>query len=109
MGKTNLAFLLPMPVVLLLAGCGAMNSSVGAAAGGLFISAEKTSINTTNTDPLSARLSSGAPAAVKWSITAGQNDRALGQGTIRSNGVYIPPALLSHDQVQIEVTATLNS
>jgi hypothetical protein len=109
--KDNLAFLLPATAALALmaAGCGAMNPSVGAAAGGLVVSAEKTSIDTTNTDPLSARLSSGAPAAVKWSITAGQNDRTLGQGTINANGVYIPPALLSHDQVQVQITATLAS
>src|ERR1700755_105669 len=73
--------LLPLaaPFLLLLAaGCGA----VGASPGGLVIGAEKAAIDTTHTDQFTARLASGAPANVKWTIAGGQNDPSLGQGTI---------------------------
>jgi hypothetical protein len=111
MRKSNLGLWVPAApfLALLLGGCGAMSSSVGATAGGLVISAEKASLDTTTTDQLSARLSSGAPASVKWSITTGQNDSGLGQGAISSNGVYTPPQLLSKDQVQVQVTAALST
>ncbi len=94
------------PLLLLLAaGCGA----VGASPGGLVISSEKSSLDTTHTDQFTARLASGAPANVKWTIAAGQNDASLGQGTITANGSYTPPPLLSRDQVQVQVVATLRS
>ncbi len=111
MRKSDLT-LLPVAtplLALLLAGCGAMSSPVGASAGGLVISAEKAAIDTTTTDQLSARLASGGLASVKWSITAGQNDTGLGQGIISANGVYTPPSLLSRDQVQVQVMAALRS
>ena len=44
------------------------------------IGAEKASIDTTTTDQLNARLASGAPASVKWTIAGGQNDAAFGPG-----------------------------
>ncbi len=46
---------------------------------------------------------------MKWSIAAGQNNTGLGQGTISANGAYTPPPLLSRDQVQVQVMATLRS
>jgi hypothetical protein len=104
MAKSALGLLpLAAPFLLLLAaGCGA----VGASPGGLVINAEKTNLDTTTTDQFTARLASGAPASVKWTIAAGQNDASLGQGTINANGTYTPPPLLSRDQVQVQVTAT---
>jgi hypothetical protein len=108
MRKSGLAVLLPS-LLALLAGCGAMNAPLGAMGSGLALNAEKPSLDTTTTDPLTARLSSGAPATVKWAITGGQNDPALGQGSISANGVYTPPPLLSRDQVQVQVSATLRS
>jgi hypothetical protein len=91
------------PLLLLLAaGCGA----VGASPGGLVISAEKAALDTTHTDQFTARMASGAPASVKWTIAGGQNDASLGQGTISANGAYAPPPLLSRDQVQVQVVAT---
>ena len=101
--------LVPPFLLLLVAGCGAMNSPVGASPAGLVINAEKTSLDTTNTAQLSARLSSGASAEVKWTIAGGQNAAGLGQGTISANGAYTPPPLLSRDQVQVQVMATSRS
>jgi hypothetical protein len=95
--------------LLLVAGCGAINSPIGAATGAIAVSAEKSTIDTTTTDQLSARLASGASGNVKWSIAGGQNDASLGQGSISANGTYTPPPLLSRDQVQIQVMATSQS
>src|ERR1700691_3664896 len=99
-----LPFVAPF-LLLLAAGCGAVNATSGSGQGALLISADKITFDTTATDQLSARLPSGAAANVTWSIAAGQNDAALGQGTINANGRYTPPQLLSQDQVQVQVTA----
>ena len=53
--------LVPPFLLLLVAGCGAMNSPVGASPAGLIINAEKTSLDTTNTAQLSARLRQEPP------------------------------------------------
>jgi hypothetical protein len=105
--KSGLPFLPAVTpiLLLLLAGCGAMNAPSGA----MSVYAEKATIDTTTTDQLSARLLSSVPANVTWSIAAGQNDPSLGQGTIDANGVYTPPQLLSRDQVQIQVMAASRS
>jgi hypothetical protein len=107
MAKSALGLLpLAAPLLLLLAaGCGAVSASPG----GLVISAEKATLDTTHTDQFTARLASGATASVKWTIAAGQNDASLGQGTISANGAYTPPPLLSRDQIQVQVTATSRS
>src|SRR6202051_4505312 len=107
MAKSALGLLpLAAPFLLLLAaGCGA----VGASPGGLVLNAEKATIDTTNTDQFTARLASGVPASVKWTIAAGQNDASLGQGSISATGAYTPPPLLSRDQVQVQVMATSRS
>ncbi len=101
------------PLLLILAsGCGAVGSSSRAGtqapqtANSIVLSAEKDSLDTTQTDHLTARLVSGSAASVKWSISAGENDPALGQGTMSSKGAYTPPPLLSQDKVQVEVKAT---
>jgi hypothetical protein len=107
MTKSALGLLpLAAPFLLLLAaGCGAVSASPG----GLFIGAEKAALDTTHTDQFTARLASGAPASVKWTLAGGQNDASLGQGTITENGAYTPPPLLSRDQVQVQVVATSRS
>src|ERR1700733_5034407 len=107
MAKSALGLLpLAAPFLLLLAaGCGA----VGASPGGLVINAEKATLDTTHTDQFTARLPSGAPVSVKWTIAAGQNDASLGQGAISASGTYTPPPLLSRDQVQVQITATSRS
>ena len=86
-----------------------MSSPVAASPGGLIINAEKSALDTTTTDQLSARLTSGAGTSVAWTIAGGQNDTALGQGTITANGVYTPPPVLSRDQIQVQVVATSRS
>jgi hypothetical protein len=93
-------------LLLLVAGCGAVGAASGPGSSGLVITAEKPAIDTTTTDQLSVRLASGAPAKVRWSIVAGQNDAAFGQGTITPGGLYTPPPLLSRDSVQVQVMAT---
>jgi hypothetical protein len=100
------SFALPL-LLLLAAGCGAMNAPAGGA--GLIISAEKASIDTTATDQFSARTTSGSQAAATWSIAAGQNNPTLSQGTISANGVYTPPPLLSRGQVRVQIVATSRS
>ena len=96
--------------LLLLAGCGAVSSAAGSGGpGGLVINAERAAIDTATTDQLTARLGSGGSANVKWTVASGQNDAALGQGTISANGLYTPPPLLSRDQVQVQVMATSHS
>jgi hypothetical protein len=107
MRKPSLTLLsIATPLLLLLvAGCGAMSAPAGASSGAIVVSAEKTTIDTTATNQLNARLPSGASASVNWSIVGGQNDSSFGQGTVSANGLYTPPPLLSRDQVQIQVLA----
>jgi hypothetical protein len=108
MRKSGLTFLsIATPLLLLLvAGCGAVSAPAGSSPGALVISADKPTIDTTTNNQLSARLASGASASVRWAIMGGQNDAALGQGTVSANGLYAPPPLLSRDQVQVQVMAT---
>jgi hypothetical protein len=103
-GLTLLSIATPL-LLLLVAGCGAMSAPVGASSGAIVVSAEKATIDTTTTNQLSAKLPSGDSTSVTWSIVGGQNDSSFGQGTISANGLYTPPALLSRDQVQIQVLA----
>jgi hypothetical protein len=103
-GLTLLSVATPL-LLLLVAGCGAVNAPAGSSPGALVISAEKPAIDTTTTNQLSARMASGASASVTWAIVGGQNAASLGQGTISTNGLYTPPPLLSQDQVQVQVTA----
>ncbi len=104
-GLTLLSVATPL-LLLLMAGCGAVNAPAGSSPGALVISAEKATIDTTTTNQLSARLASGASARVKWTIAGGQNDASLGQGTVSANGAYTPPPLLSRDQIQVQIMAT---
>ena len=107
MRKPSLTLLsIATPLLLLfVAGCGAMSAPAGASSGAIVVSAEKATIDTTTTNQLSAKSPSGSPANVNWSIVGGQNEASFGQGTISANGLYTPPALLSRDQVQIQVMA----
>jgi hypothetical protein len=66
-------------------------------------------VNTNGQVQLKAVLTAGGPAAVKWSIVGGENDAAIGQGTIDAHGVYTPPASLTSDAVEIQIQAVLKS
>ena len=57
MRKTSLKLLFAATpfLLLLVAGCGAMSSPVAASPGGLLISAEKSTLDTTSTSQLTAR------------------------------------------------------
>jgi hypothetical protein len=111
MRRTSLKLLFAATPFLLLwvAGCGAMSSPVAASPGGLAIYAEKSALDTTTTDQLTARSTSGAGTSVAWAVAGGQNDTALGQGTINASGLYTPPPVLSRDQIQVQVVATSHS
>jgi hypothetical protein len=104
-GLNRLAAAAPA-VLLLAAGCGAVNGPAGVNASILAISAARSTLDTTTTDQLSARFGSGSAANVQWAITSGQNAPSLGQGSVSAGGVYTPPALLSADSVQVQITAT---
>jgi hypothetical protein len=99
----------PLFLLLLVAGCGAVSANSGAGSGPIHISAQKSTIDTTTTDQLNARLASGGSASVNWTVAGGQNDASFGQGAISANGTYTPPPLLSRDQVQVQVMATSRS
>jgi hypothetical protein len=97
------------PALLFLAGCGGVGLSQGAGMSQLAVHAVRATVDTNTSDQFSARLSSGAPATVTWSIAGGENDASIGQGTISAAGLYVPPAMLSRDSITVEVRATLAS
>ena len=106
-----------LPVVVFLAGCGAV-SGVGHVSGSLAISPGTATIDTnctgcnaTNSSggsvlQFSAAFSGGA-ASVNWTVSGG--DANSGPGTINSSGQYTPPTYLTANSVQVKVTAALAS
>lgn len=54
-----------------------------------------------------APLRQGAPADVLWSLSGG--DPGSGPGSISAAGLYVPPAFLTEDRVEVFVTAALRS
>ena len=102
-------FLGVQSALLLLAGCGAISVPAGSSTSTLLVYADKPAIDTTTTNRFTAHMASGAAANVLWTIAGGQNDASLGQGTVDANGLYIPPALLSRDRIQVEVQARSRS
>jgi hypothetical protein len=105
--------------MLLLAGCTAgpvtadsSNSSFSISPSTEIIDTNCTGCNATNSrgasvEQFTAKLSSGEPAAVTWSVSGG--DGNSGPGTITSSGQYTPPPYLTNDRISVVVTATLNS
>jgi hypothetical protein len=86
---------------------GSLNVSPGAAT----IDTNCTGCNATGTssqavEQFSATLGGGT-ANVNWSVSGG--DASAGPGTINSSGQYTPPSYLTADNVQVTVTASLNS
>ncbi len=104
------AFLMLAPLGLFLAGCGSMGSYVSNTSNAVFsIRATASSVTTNSQIRFSATLSSGAPAAVNWSVANGQNDPSLGQGAIDAAGLYTPPPALNHDRMLVQINAQLQS
>lgn len=103
----------PLVLALAAAGCGTMQSPVGAAANsGLAITASALSVGTNGEVALRAVLPSGdaAPAAqVQWSIASENNAAALGQGHIDANGIYTAPGSVSAGNVPVRVEARLQT
>ncbi len=55
----------------------------------------------------SATLAAGSPASVTWTLSGG--DPASGPGKINDQGQYTPPAYLTSDGAEVQITATLKS
>jgi len=103
----------------LLAGCGAgpvtatsANAAFSVSPGAAFIDTSCTGCNALNAhaSPIhqfSATLTAGGAAPVTWSVSGG--DPASGPGKINDQGQYTPPAYLTSDRVQVQVTASLKS
>jgi hypothetical protein len=98
------------PLAVFVAGCGSMGSYVAPQSNAAFsIHTSNSSVNTNGQVRFAATLADGAPAAVKWTISDGQNDSTIGQGMIDPTGMYTPPAALDRDSADVKVTAQLQS
>ena len=106
-----------LPVLVFLAGCGAVsgvghvNGSLAISPGTATIDTNCTGCNATNSSggsvlQFSAAFSGGA-ASVNWTVSGG--DANSGPGTINSSGQYTPPTYLTANSVQVKVTAALAS
>ena len=114
----NLSLLLA-PALLLAAGCGnglvnanSSNAALSVAPSASFIDTNCTGCNALNphgalVHQFSAKLPSGAPAEVLWSIQGG--DATSGPGSISASGQYTPPSYLTADRAEVVVTATLKA
>jgi hypothetical protein len=97
-------------LVLFAAGCGTGQlGSVSASSGAFSITPSSATVASNGQVKFAALLASGEPAAVNWSIAAGDNASSLGEGRIDSAGTYMPPGALSRDSVQIRIMARLKS
>jgi hypothetical protein len=111
------AFLLSCAV--LLAGCGAgpvtaksTNPTFSVSPGSAVIDTSCTGCNAVNAHAspvhqFSATLASGDAASVTWTVSGG--DPASGPGKINDQGQYTPPAYLTANRAQVQVTAALKS
>ena len=113
MVRSFLSRISPLLLALAAAGCGTMQSPVGAAANSaLAITSSALSVGTNGEVALRAVLPSGdaAPAArVQWSIASENNAAALGQGHMDATGVYTAPGSVSADNVPVRIEARLQS
>ena len=102
--------LLSASLLLLAAGCGTSQlSGIAASSGAVAITPSATSVSSNGQVRFTALLPSGEPAAVRWTISSGENAPSLGQGHIDASGVYTPPGALSRNSVQVRVQAHLDS
>jgi len=104
------------PLLFVLAGCGGgatINNVFTVSPGSAAIDTNCVGCNSktsagTPVQQFTATLTSGAPAAVTWTTSAG-GDANSGRGSINSAGQYTPPSYLTANSVQVTVTATLVS
>jgi hypothetical protein len=103
--------MLAAPALMAVAGCaGGLSTYVANPVNAVFsVTPSAQALDTNGQIQLKAVTAAGATAAVKWSVIRGENDPALGQGTIDARGIYTPPASLSRDAVEVEVQAQLKS
>ncbi len=111
--------LLLMAGLALIAGCGAgpvtarsTNLAFSVSPGSAVIDTSCTSCNALNVhaspvQQFSATLAGGATASVIWTVDGG--DPASGPGKINDLGQYTPPAYLTTDRAEVQITATLKS
>lgn len=92
-----------------LAGCGVGQFGTASANGVFSVSASQAATTSNGQIQFSARLGSGDPASVTWSISGGDNASTLGEGHIDAAGLYSPPSALSQDTVHVQVTAKLKN
>jgi len=97
--------------VTLAAGCaGGLSNYASNPVNAIFsLTSSAQTVDTNGQIQLKALTAAGATAAVKWSVIRGENDAALGQGTIDARGLYTPPISLSGDAIEVEVQAQLKS
>jgi hypothetical protein len=102
---------LAAPALLAVAGCaGSMSAYVSNPANAAFsLAASSHTVTTNGQIQLKAVTASGSAAAVKWTVVRGENDRAIGQGTIDTHGLYTPPASLTRDSIEVELQAQLRN
>jgi hypothetical protein len=101
---------LAAPILLVIAGCGGVAKYVANPINTIFaVTAATRTVSTNGQLQMRAVAASGGAAAVKWSVVGGENDPALGRGTIDENGNYTPPAAIARDSVQVEIQAQLQS
>src|SRR5579872_2819450 len=99
--RSFLARISPLLLALAAAGCGTMQSPVGAANSDFSITASSLSVSTNSQIAFRAVLPSGAAAPVQLSIASANNAAALGQGHIDATGLYTAPGSLSADNVPV--------
>ena len=100
--------MLPVPVVIAVAGCGGRVSATNISnTSALSIQAAATHIDTNRTTRFTATLAGGEAADVRWSVSGG--DPRAGSGSISKDGIYTPPSYLTRDSVDVSVSAVLAS
>ncbi len=114
----RLRWLLLVPVLLAVAGCGGTGST-GSSSGPITIAPGTATIDTNCTgcvdssgqpssyEQFTAISSGGGAASVNWTLSGG--DAKSGPGAITSSGQYTPPGYLTADSVKVTVTAALVS
>lgn len=101
-----------VPVLLAVAGCGGGSSSGGSSGGGSFtvtpgtlaIDTNCTGCNNASSGYEQFSVSGNGSSSVSWTLSP-----SSGAGSITTNGQYTPPATLTTDSLKVTVTAALAS